>query len=92
MSFLRLAVNVPAILIMLGLASSAEAQTVTFSCTGAKVTWSVPTSGTYNVTATGAQGASAQVGRVGGRGAQMSGQFTFVAGQVYQIAVGCVGQ
>jgi hypothetical protein len=53
--------------------------------------WTVPVSGTYTITGTGAQGASGDAGFVGGRGAQVSGQFNLTAGQVLQLVVGQQG-
>jgi len=53
--------------------------------------WSVPHSGTYLVTAMGAQGASADWRYVGGRGAQVAGEFIFSVGDALQIAVGQMG-
>jgi hypothetical protein len=67
------------------------AQTYTFTNHGAIQTWIVPQSGKYSVTATGAQGASAQTGFAGGRGAQVTDSFNFTQGQSYQIAVGGAG-
>ena len=68
------------------------AQTYTFTNNGAIQTWIVPQSGKYSVTATGAQGASAQTGFAGGLGAQVSDTFNFTSGQLYKIAVGGAGQ
>jgi hypothetical protein len=51
----------------------------------------VPESGNYRITVTGAQGASAEVGKVGGRGAQVCGVFAGVAGQVLDMVVGQMG-
>ena len=67
------------------------AQTYTFTNNGTIQSWPVPQSGKYSVTATGAQGASAQTGFVGGRGAQAIDTFNFTSGQLYQIAVGGAG-
>ena len=53
--------------------------------------WLVPFTGTYVITAEGAQGDSAQAGFEGGRGAQLEGTFTLTAGSVLQIAVGQAG-
>ncbi|MHB8493633.1 MAG: IPTL-CTERM sorting domain-containing protein [Casimicrobiaceae bacterium] len=53
--------------------------------------WTVPASGTYTITGTGAQGASGDAGFVGGRGAQVSGQFNLTAGQVLKLVVGQQG-
>jgi hypothetical protein len=59
--------------------------------TGTIESWTVASSGTYSITAIGAQGASAQSGRVGGRGASMSGLFDLLAGDLYFFAVGGAG-
>lgn len=61
------------------------------SYTGAVESWTVAESGSYRITAIGAQGASAQSGRVGGRGASMSGLFNLFAGDTYFFAVGGAG-
>lgn len=60
----------------------------TFVYTGAIQSWIAPYSGTYSVTAAGAQGASAQAGRIGGLGALLTSSFSFTQGQVFQYAVG----
>ena len=49
--------------------------------------WTVPTTGTYRITARGAQG-SAPGGSTGGRGAVMTGDFSLTAGEKIQILVG----
>jgi hypothetical protein len=54
-------------------------------------TWSVPVSGLYRITAIGAQGASAQIGFQGGRGAQLTGEFFLIAGTRLRVVVGQVG-
>ncbi len=53
--------------------------------------WEVPFSGLYRIVAAGAQGVSAQTGRVGGPGAQIEGEFPLVAGDTLQILVGQEG-
>jgi hypothetical protein len=68
-----------------------HAQTWTFTNTGAIQTWVAPKPGIYSVTAIGAQGASAQVGQSGGRGAEVTDTFKFTNGTLYQIAVGGAG-
>jgi len=62
--------------------------------TGAVVTWTAPTSGTYTITAIGAQGGegTAGYGFVGGLGAEIEGTFFLSAGTVLDIAVGGEGQ
>jgi hypothetical protein len=49
--------------------------------------WTVPTTGTYRVTARGAQGAPTEA-TAGGRGAIMIGEFALTAGEKLQIMVG----
>lgn len=61
------------------------------SVTGGKQRWTVPVSGTYTIEAWGAQGASAQSGRVGGRGARMRGNFYLTKGTVLDLIVGQAG-
>ncbi len=61
------------------------------SVSGGIQTWTVPATGTYRIKATGAQGASAAEGHVGGRGASIVGQFNLVAGQTLKLAVGQQG-
>jgi hypothetical protein len=53
--------------------------------------WTVPHTGRYRIFARGAAGASATPGFVGGRGAQVQGDFNLTAGQVLGIAVGQAG-
>jgi len=53
--------------------------------------WVVPETGTYQISAYGAQGASATTTMDGGLGAYASGRFDLHAGDVLQIAVGQVG-
>lgn len=53
--------------------------------------WTVPVSGLYRITATGAQGMSAMTGRRGGLGAQVTGTFPLDAGDVLTILVGQEG-
>jgi len=53
--------------------------------------WSVAASGTYRITAEGAQGASAAAGRSGGRGARVAAEFDLSAGDVLRLAVGQKG-
>lgn len=74
-----------------GLAAGAQAATETFVYTGAIQTWTAPSDGDYRVVAIGAQGASAQPGFIGGRGAQIEGTFSFSAGDMFQILVGGMG-
>ena len=52
--------------------------------------WTVPTDGTYRITAYGAQGGNG--GRTGGAGAIMRGDFELIQGEVIQILVGHQGE
>ncbi|KAI9143347.1 hypothetical protein BKA69DRAFT_1061401 [Paraphysoderma sedebokerense] len=52
--------------------------------------WTVPDTGSYRITCAGAQGGS-NVYNVGGRGAQMRGDFHLVRGQIITILVGQQG-
>ena len=53
--------------------------------------WTVPVDGTYEITAAGAQGASAEVGYSGGLGAEIYGEFSLNQGDVLYILVGQQG-
>ena len=75
-------------------AASVQAGAQTFTYTGSIVTWTVPTSGTYFITAVGAQGGYGPLdgsGNQGGRGASMGGLFSLNGGDVYSLAVGQAG-
>jgi hypothetical protein len=61
------------------------------SVSGGIQSWTVPATGIYRITATGAQGASGDPGFVGGRGARVVGEFNLSAGQVLKLAVGQAG-
>jgi hypothetical protein len=71
---------------------------VNFVYTGKLITYTVPETGLYQITAYGAQGGSSKLtfsGTVfigaGGRGAEVGGNFNLIAGEALQIAVGGVG-
>jgi hypothetical protein len=70
---------------------SVEAVPVIFDYTGQIVTWTVPTTGNYNITAFGAQGGWSGLGYEGGFGAEIRGDFLLSAGDVISIAVGGTG-
>jgi hypothetical protein len=64
----------------------------TFNYDGAIVqTFTVVTTGTYDITAYGAQGGADANGTLGGQGAEIGGTFTLTAGEVVTIAVGGKG-
>jgi hypothetical protein len=69
--------------------STANAGIISYS--GAIESWVVGTTGTYNITVEGAQGASGDSNYAGGRGASLSALFDLVAGDSYYFAVGGVG-
>jgi hypothetical protein len=76
------------------MAQAAEA--VTFSYTGSVVQWVVPTSGTYRIVASGAQGGasintSGDISPLVGLGATLGGSFSLNRGQKLNIAVGQAG-
>ena len=81
----------------LGFAASGLAARATpfdFTYTGSLVTFTVPTTNSYQILAFGAQGGSATVGSligVGGLGAEIGGDFSLTAGEILQIAVGGAG-
>ncbi len=70
----------------------AQAETIEFNYSGDMTTWTVPTTGTYNIVAYGAAGGSVFAGATGGFGAQVGGSFNLMANQVLRIAVGGAGQ
>jgi len=61
----------------------------TYSYTGGAVTYTVKTTGVYDITAYGAQGGSGDA--FGGKGAEIGGDFTLQAGTVLRIVVGGQG-
>jgi hypothetical protein len=85
---------------LLALAASEPAARATlfdFTYSGSLVTFTVPTTDTYQILAVGAQGGSSgpfvgggEIG-VGGRGAEIGGDFSLTAGEILQIAVGGSG-
>jgi hypothetical protein len=81
--------------------SAARAVPFDFTFTGSLVTFTVPTTDTYQILAFGAQGGNGVPtfpdvipdgnGGAGGRGAEIGGDFSLTAGEVLQIAVGGAG-
>src|ERR1019366_6665767 len=73
--------------------STAIARADTFDYTGSVVDWFAPVTGTYAITAIGAQGGAgtACCGVVGGLGAEMYGELSLNVGDELQIAVGGMG-
>jgi hypothetical protein len=68
---------------------AAKAETYNYS--GALVTFDVLTTGTYDITAYGAQGGTSVNGNAGGLGAEIGGDFSLTAGEVLDIIVGGQG-
>lgn len=79
------------LLALLALEPAAHAQRVNFAYTGKVVTYTVPATGLYQITAYGAQGGTGGSQGIGGLGAEIAGDFTLTLGEVLQIAVGQVG-
>lgn len=74
---------------------SASAATVTFDYTGSIVSWTVPATGQYVITAVGANGGIGHAVRgsaPGGRGAVIGGTLSLNAGTTLSILVGQIGQ
>jgi hypothetical protein len=79
-----------ALAMLLGAAGAAQA--TTFKYENVVQTYTVPTTGLYDLTVEGAQGGSASHNRsIGGLGAEVSGEVSLSAGEVLQIVVGGVG-
>lgn len=74
------------------LAGPAAAGPITFDFTGQFVEYDITVTGTYLITAAGAQGGNSSAqGQLGARGAVASGRFELDAGTVLRIAVGGTG-
>ena len=73
--------------------SVARATLFDFTYSGSLVDFTIPTTGTYQILAFGAQGGNATALPVGpgGKGAEVGGDFNLTAGEVLQIAVGGAG-
>ena len=79
------------IILGLGLCVTARAD-MTFTYSGSIQTWDVPVSGIYDITAFGAQGGNAAGGHnPGGNGAEISGDFNLIAGELLSVVVGGQG-
>src|SRR5215470_8978704 len=81
-SFLAIATSDPA----------ARATPIDFTYTGSLVTFTVPTTDSYQILAFGAQAGNSEIRAgsfgVGGLGAEIGGDFSLTAGEILQIAVG----
>src|SRR6266446_2108111 len=80
---------------LLALAASEPAAHATlfdFTYSGGLVTFTIPTTDTYQILAFGAQGGNSEIrlgsSGAGGRGAEIGGDFSLTAGEILQIAVG----
>lgn len=75
------------------LAASGIARAESFSYSGSVVTYTIPTTGVYDITAAGAQGGNSLAGGsgVGGLGANIGGDVTLTAGTQLDIVVGGQG-
>jgi hypothetical protein len=81
-------------LAFVGSSLTAHAVPFDFTYTGSLVTFTVPTTDTYQILAYGAQGGNAVFPLTtgpGGLGAEIGGDFSLTAGEVLQIAVGGAG-
>ncbi|MHB1756745.1 MAG: PEP-CTERM sorting domain-containing protein [Leptospirillum sp.] len=76
----------PAVLFQ-GHSTTAQATMTTFDFTGRYETFTVPTTGTYDITAGGAMGGSGN-GELGGEGYKIGGNFNLTSGEILQIVVG----
>ena len=65
---------------------------ITYNFTGAIQSYTVQVSGTYGLTATGAQGGASGGGSTGGLGAAVGGNFALQSGEQLLFVVGGVGQ
>jgi len=76
------------------MATQSWAVPITLSYTGSIETWTAAVTGTYRITAIGAQGGHGTIDGgpyVGGRGAMIEGTFDFTAGDIFSYAVGEAG-
>ena len=64
---------------------------VVFSYTGSIVDYTIPTTGTYDILALGAQGGGGSDGGIGGLGASAEGTFSLDTGDLLEIVVGGEG-
>ena len=75
------------------LTATSESGATTYNYSGSLATYIVPETGTYDLTAAGAQGGGGVFSKhAGGLGALMEGLFSFNAGDIIQILVGGAGQ
>jgi hypothetical protein len=90
----RLLLAGTAFLALVASASGTRAVPFDFTYTGSLVTFTVPTTESYQILAFGAQGGDATLGSfigASGLGAEIGGNFILTAGEILQIAVGGAG-
>jgi hypothetical protein len=81
------------LLVMLAiLVAGPSARADSISYTGAVATFDVTTTGTYVITAAGAQGGSGVGGAIGGSGAVITADAFLTAGTMLQVVVGGMGE
>jgi hypothetical protein len=71
---------------------SGNGATTVFSYSGKLQTFTVPTTGTYDIVAEGAQGGFSDSESVPGKGAEVGGEFQLTAGEMLSIVAGGQGQ
>ena len=83
------------LVLLVGIASQAQAGSTTYDYTGSLQDYTVATTGIYSLTASGATGGAAYNGNTlaasGGSGATLSGDYLLTAGTVLEIVVGGQG-
>jgi hypothetical protein len=87
----RLLLAGTAFLALVALGSGTRAVPFDFTYTGSLVTFTVPTTDSYQILAFGAQGGDATLGSaigVGGLGAEIGGNFSLIAGEILRPSVG----
>ncbi len=87
----RLPTTIGAILAFAIWNPAAQATPISITYSGSSTTWTVPSSGIYEIIAYGAQGGSGSQSSSGGKGAEIGGEFALTAGTVLDIAVGGAG-
>ncbi|MCW2315498.1 uncharacterized protein with beta-barrel porin domain [Rhodoblastus acidophilus] len=73
------------------IASTAQAQVITFGYTGSASTLTITSAGIYEITVAGAQGGNGGNSKQGGAGAIIIGDYSFAAGDVLNLIVGGQG-
>lgn len=69
--------------------TSWKSNTALFNVSSGIQLWTVPSTGTYRITAAGAEGGNGK--QIGGKGATISGEFTLTQGSILKILVGQEG-